>query len=211
MTRRRWVVLAALAVMCFIATVVVATLRNDDESPSAASTPDLDVSAFTGAARELVALVDHGRDLVHHASYEQSSGDRYEVWVDHARVREEVRPVDGKHRLFVRTERKAVDCVQDGTRWSCSEPVKPSIGVQSRLEQLVADLSGLTVSASDAKVAGLGVRCFDVESPESPVEICMTPEGALARLVVDNEDIALAKLDFEVDGSVFDIPPKPPT
>ena len=203
---RRWLLVAVVALVAFAAAFALSSRSSDDGDPDPAPSAELD--ALEGEARELVALVDAGRTRAHHAVYEQSGGDRFEVWVDGDRVREDLDPADGAARAVLRTGDDHVDCTRADGAWECAEADDAGSGLQERLEQLSADLVGLPVTAESATVAGVDVRCFAVTGPETPVEICLTGEGVLARLVAGEDRLELVSLDGEVPDEVFD-PPAP--
>jgi hypothetical protein len=205
MSARRWVLVAVVAVAAFAAAFALAS-RGDD-GPEADPGPSVPLDALEGDARELVALADAGRALRHHATYEQPGGDRFEVWVDGERVREDVTPDDGDLRRVLRTGDGGLSCVQSGGSWTCTDAdVAVGGGLQGRLEQLSGDLVGADVTATDATVAGQDARCFAIASPDDPIEICLTDRGILARLAAGDERIELVDLDDDVPGSTFDRP-----
>ncbi len=206
MAGRRWLLLVLVAGVAFVATFAVTSRGEDDDGPER---PPVDLEALDAlsvAARELVALADQGSQVTHHAVYEQPGGLTLEVWADGEHVREETRVDGGEHRLLLRTPDDAVDCVEEDGGWACSDAeVVP--GVQGRVEQLTADLAGAEVTARDDDVADLAVRCFEVTvAPDEVLEICLTPEGVLARLAAGEDRLELVQLDDDVDDDDFEVP-----
>ncbi len=71
----------------------------------------------------------------------------------------------------------------------------------------IADLAGAEVAVVDDEVADLTVRCFEVTvAPEEVLEICLTPEGVLARLAAGDDQLELVQLDDDVDDDDFEVP-----
>jgi hypothetical protein len=206
MAGRRWLLLVLVAGVAFVAAFVVTSRGEDDDNPEP-STLDLDaLDALSVTARELVALADQGSQVTHHAVYEQPGGLGLEVWADGERVREETRVDDGDHHLLLRTPDDAVDCVEASGDWTC-EDTDAVPGLQSRVEQLTADLAGADVTEREDEVADLAVRCFEVTvAPDEVLEICLTPEGVLARLAAGDDRLELAQLDDDVDDDDFERP-----
>jgi hypothetical protein len=186
---------------------VVAVLSDDDDET--ARQPDrgaaLDAALPPGPARDLVTLVRLGRTLAYHAVYEQSGGHRLEVWIDGPLVRQEVTPAGGDRQLLLRNEDETFECTAPaaGGDWTCGEPAETSIGIQDQLQQLVTDLEGVRVSATGKQIAGEAVQCYALDSPEAPVEICLTADGALARLAAEGEQLEVVELERGADASVF--------
>lgn len=206
MARRRWVILAVAAVGAFAVAFFVGS-ADDDDREDAGSELDLDdLEALGAEARELVVRVEQGAQVPHHAVYEQSGGHRFEVWTDGERVREETSPAEGERRLLLRTDDETLACVEESGEWSCEEPTETAVGLQGRLDQLMADLFGVEVVVSDATVADVEVQCWDVSGGEDAVEICLTPEGVLARLAAGGDELELVSLDDDVDDARFDPP-----
>jgi hypothetical protein len=199
-------VLAIVAVAAFVVTFMVASRDDDADRPEGAL--DLEnLDALTVEARELVALAERGGQVAHHAVYDQSGGNRFEVWTDGARTREETTPADdGERRLLLRTDDEALTCVEEADAWSCDAAATTDVGVEGQLTQLVADLLGAEVAISDAKIADLDVQCFAVTGGDGDVEICLTAEGVLARLAAGDDQLELVSLDDDVDDSRFDPP-----
>jgi hypothetical protein len=205
MGRRRWVILAVVAVVAFAVAFFVASEREDDADDAGSELALDDLEALSVEARELVARVEQGALVTHHAVYEQSGGHRFEVWTDGERVREETTPADGERRLLLRTDGEAISCIEDDDEWSCDEPVEAAPGLQDRLDQLVADLIGAEVAISDATIADVEVECFDITGDED-LQICVTPAGIVARLAAGGDEIELVTLDDDVDDDDFDAP-----
>jgi hypothetical protein len=203
---RRWLLLLLVAVVAFVAAFVV-TSRSEDDDGTERPGVDLDaLDALSVTARELVALADQGSQVTHHAVYEQPGGLALEVWTDGRQVREETRVDDGERRLLLRTPDDAVDCVEADGGWTCADTDVPA-GVQSRVEQLTADLAGAEVTVRDDEVADLAVRCFEVTvAPEEVLQICLTLEGVLARLAAGDDQLELVQLDDDVDDDDFEVP-----
>lgn len=206
MGRRRWVVLAVVAIVAFAVTFFVASDDEDDADDAGSALTLDDLEALGVEARELVARVEQGAQVTHHAVYEQSGGHRFEVWTDGERVREETSPADGERRLLLRTEGEALNCVEDEDAWSCDEPTEAAPGLQDRLDQLVADLIGAEVAISEATIADLEVECFDITGGEDDLQICLTEAGVVARLAAGGDEIELVTLDDDVDDDDFDPP-----
>jgi hypothetical protein len=202
---RRWVILALVALAAFAAAFALAPRGDDDDDTRS----DLDLEgldALTVEARELVTLADQGSHVAHHAVYEQSGGDRLEVWTDGARLREETTPADGPRRLLLRTDDEDLVCLEEAASWSCEEATDEAEGVQTRIEQLVVDLIGVDVTVRDGTVAGAEVRCFEAGDGEELVEVCLTRVGILARLAAGSARLELVDLDDDVGDDHFDAP-----
>lgn len=194
-------------VVGFGATLLVASRSSDDDGTGRTDVAPLDLSELDvpeGPAKELVELIERGRDRPHHAVYEQSGGDRFEVWVDGDRVREDVIPASGDRRSVLRTGDDVVACVQAGDKWSCDESA--DVGIESQVDQLLADLVGTQVVPADETVAGQAARCFSIANQNEPVQICVTMDGVLARLAFAGEHLELVSLDDDVDSDVFTRP-----
>ena len=205
MARSRWLILAVVAVAAFAGAFIYASRGDDDDRPRG----ELDLEnldALTIEARQLVALAQRGGQVTHHAVYEQSGGNRFEVWTDGERVREETTPAEGERRLLLETEDTVLTCVEEDDSWSCDEADGPVVDVQSRLDQLVADLVGADVAVQDAKIADRDVQCYEISGGEEAVEICLTREGVLARLAAGDDRLELVSLDDKVDDSRFTQP-----
>ncbi len=207
MGRRRWVVLAVAAGVAFAVAFFVGSAGDDDPDDAGSELALDDLEALSAEARALVARVEQGAGVRHHAVYEQSGGHRFEVWTDGARVREETSPRGSDRRLLLRTAGDTLACTDEAGEWSCEEPTETVPGLQGRLDQLVADLIGADVTVSDATSADLDVQCFDVSGGEDAVvEICLTPQGVLARLAAGGDQLELVTLDDDVDDDDFDRP-----
>ena len=205
MSGRRWVILAVVAVAAFVGAFMFASGDDDDDRTSG----ELDLEnleALSVEARELVAIADRGGQVTHHAVYEQPGGHRFEVWTDGERVREETTPAEGERRLLLRDGDEVLSCVEEADAWSCEESDGPVADVQSRLDQLVADLIGAEVTIREETIADLQVQCYDISGGEETVEICLTPEGVLARLAAGDDELELVSLDDDVDDNRFDRP-----
>ena len=204
MSGRRWVLLAVVAVAAFVGAFIYASGSDDDDRTRG----ELDLEnldALSVEARELVALAQRGGQVAHHAVYEQS-GNRFEVWTDGERVREETTPAEGDRRLLLETGDAVLTCIEEGDSFACEESDGPVADVQSRLDQLVADLIGADVAIRDEKIAGRDVQCYEISGGEEAVEICLTPEGVLARLAAGDDRLELVSLDNSVDDARFDPP-----
>lgn len=128
------------------------------------------------------------------------------MWVDGPRAREDVAVAGGERRRILRTDGKVFDCVEADGGWSCAERSEAPEGVRGRLSRLVPEVAGVAVVERADTVAGLEVRCFDVASPDAPVQICLTGDGVLARLAVGDERLELIGLEREVEAGAFALP-----
>jgi hypothetical protein len=204
---RRWTLLVAgLVVVVVLAPVLVLVGRGDDAELDGEVPELVDQASLGEAGRELVRLVDEGRALVHHARYEQSDGSRAEVWVDGDRVREDVVSGDGARRRAVRTGDQGFTCTDGGDGWVCTDAGEVTTGIEDRRDQLVADLAGAGVTVRPDTIADHDVRCFSVTSAEGDVEVCLTLDGATARIAVADEQVELVELDRSVPDDAFDRP-----
>lgn len=205
MRGRRWLLVAVVAVGAFAGAYALGA--DDDEDPPA-SDPQLDLSALPPGARELVSLTAAGDDAPHHAVYEGSDSSRLEVWTDGARAREETTLDDGSRSLVVRDADGSVRCEaeDEGGAWRCGERSDGVAGLEGRVDQLLADLEGATVTATDASIAGLEVRCFEVTSAEGAVTICLADDGVVARLVAGTSSIELVEADDDAPEDGFEPP-----
>jgi hypothetical protein len=202
---RRWVILALVGVVAFVAAFVLGSRGDDDDGTR--SEVDLEgLDALTAEARELVALAEQGGHVAHHAVYEESGAGRLEVWTDGERLREETTPSDGLRRLLLRTDDEELACVEEADAWSCEEAADEASGVQTRIEQLVVDLVGVEVTVRDRTVADVEARCFEAGAGEELVEICLTDVGILARLGAGSARLELLELDDDVDDARFEVP-----
>lgn len=206
MDRRRWVILAVAAVVAFAVAFFVASEDGDDADDAGSELTLDDLEALGVEGRQLVARVEQGALVTHHAVYEQTGGHRFEVWTDGERVREETTPADGDRRLLLRTEGEAINCIEEGGEWSCDEPTEAAPGLRDRLDQLIADLTGAEVAISEATIADIEVECFDITGGEVDLQICVTQTGIVARLAAGDDEIELVDLDDDVDDDDFDAP-----
>lgn len=204
--RRPWALLAVLVVLVGVGAAAVATLGDgqSDEGERAALADDTGVAS--AAERELLALADRGPASPHHAVYEQSGGERLEVWVDGEQAREDVTPTGGPRRRLLRTDGRTVRCVEAASGWACTASRAAPVGAGDRLRRLRADLAGAGVAVRGDELAGHDVRCFELTGPEGPMEMCLTPTGVVARLVVGAQRLELVALDGEVETSHFVLP-----
>ncbi|MGH9275069.1 MAG: hypothetical protein ACRDZU_10515 [Acidimicrobiales bacterium] len=205
MDRRRWVIVTVVALAAFVGAFMFAS-RNDDDDRGVGELDIDDLDALTVEARELVTRAEQGGQVTHHAVYEQSGGHRFEVWTDGERVREETTPAQGERRLLLRNGSDVVACLEEADAWVCDETDEPVADVQSRMDQLVADLVGAEVVISNGTIADLEVQCFEISGGEEAVEICLTQEGVLARLAAGDDRLELVSLDDDVDDSRFEPP-----
>jgi hypothetical protein len=100
---------------------------------------------------------------------------------------------------------------QGGGPWSCkNEPGRVSGGIGDILSgAVVARVSTLPLVARDDRIAGEPVRCFTVTG--QPVELCLTTDGVLARLVAESTRLELTSLERRTPGDDVFVPPAPPT
>lgn len=203
MSTRRWLLLAVVVAVAFFAAYVVGQDDGDDSAPS---DPQLDLEALPAGARELVSLAAAGTDGQRHARYEGSDGSRLEVWSDGERTREEMTPADGPRQLVVADGERSTRCEEADDGWDCGDPVDAPAGLGGRVDQLLLDLEGATVAASDDTIAGLPVRCFDVASGEGEVSICLAQDGVVARLVAGSTSLELTEVDDDQPADGYEAP-----
>jgi hypothetical protein len=210
------VVVVAIGVAIFV--TIRAGTRNDDLVPATEGSTTVPLQGPQG---ELLRLFDEGRRASYSVTYRQT-GPGGESTVRQARrpPEERVETESGtadnaKRTVTVVSGTGAVGCERQGSgAWSCQpKPGRGSGAVTDVLSStVVAQLRSLNVEARDDRVAGHDVRCFVLSgSGGPPAEMCLTPEGILARVVAGDTRLELTALNRARPPDSDFVPPAPPT
>lgn len=202
--RRPVVVIASIAVAIGVITFLTirAGTRNDDLVPATEASTTVPLSGPHG---ELLGLFDQGRKASYSVTYRQT-GPAGESVVRQARRPPEERTEvesgsgDGVRRtLTVVTVTGRFGCTREGSGpWSCSpEPGRGGGALTDILSAtLVSQLRSFRVEARDERVGGEETRCFTLTGEQGPpAEMCMTPEGILARVGAGDTRLEMTALD----------------
>jgi hypothetical protein len=222
MKQRPRLFIALAAVVAVVAAVAVVLIvrgsgGGGNNTASSVSTIPTNEASLSVGGRELVSLLNAGREVTFHATY-RAIGDpktlggqlTFEVWQLPPRAREDTVSTNGS--TVVRTE-SFVDatsahlCSQtDQKTWVC-HPAKlgASRGPQGMLATIGNEVAGQSVAVVDNTVAGRQVKCFTVGSGTS-VELCATPAGIPVLIADSSIRLELISLSSTVGSSTF----KPP-
>ena len=145
-----------------------------------------------------------------HATYELRVGDeltsRIEVWQRGHDVRADSNGPDGTRLSSVFTDaRRTVSCDRPDGAWTCRLDPSARGGFERFVADAVNDLRGLDIAASDATIAGVSARCYDVSGADG-LQICATTSGVPARMKLKTSTMELTELDSSVTAADFRLP-----
>ena len=209
------VVLAAAAVVAGL-TLGSDSDSGDDRSATATtrSTTTTTPGPLTGAAAELVALLDKGVQATSHIKYTARSSQAgsaaidIELWRKGGKVRQDTFTASSNQRtldLFAPTGGQHCTKAGDGP-WSCAPTKGGDAGPDAFLSALRAQLSSATVAATDDTVAGRAVRCFAIEASSQKARLCLQGDGLTVAVQSDQASLELVSADSNVSDDVFTAP-----
>lgn len=216
---------AALALWFF------AIRDDDDSSTTGTDTTEVPETAppTTGqpldeAGSELEELLASSRDATYHATYEAPTPPEteggvaqsytVEIFRSEGRTRQDtITALDGGDYLTtgILVDGVSTLCTKQGTAdWVCSaNEVTDESVADGIFGQIVRNLGGVTVTATDDTFEGEPVRCFSYESPDGPGSMCLNADGIPVRIVGGTTELVLVDLEDTVPEDAFEPPAEP--
>lgn len=204
-------------------------LRDDDPAPvelpeaepgAVGTIPPAATALPDAEATTLLGLLEEGRDLTFHATYE-ATGDTesfggeltVEVWRKDGKIRQDsvLETSSGTIRTagFV-IDGKTLTCSQrDEQAWSCSSAADPGTNEDGVFGSVAAELEGVDVTESEDTIGGRAARCFSFPAGDGPGLLCLTPDGMPLKLSANGQELTLAEASSSVDDVVFAPPADP--
>jgi len=191
-----------------LASASIAGCASEAATPSdAKNKPGVTSSPLRGEGGVLVRLLERGSDATFHATYEvrrdATVEATIEVWQRRGEARADSSSAGSTTSVFT-GKAGTVECTREAS-WICHRDATARGGVNEFVAQAVDDLRGLDVTASDATIAGLAARCFNV-AEAGGVQICATEEGVPARMTSGGSTMELTKFDRSVSSADFRLP-----
>ena len=217
--RHRSAVAVGLILLAITAIIVITIRASQDGSPSRErGAPPTTAPALTGAAAELVRLLEAGKQLAFDGRYSVSSAGRppgtLRLWSRPPLLRADTESGSGRdlrRNAQFSLPSGPVSCTRqaDGP-WTCkSEPGLP-IGLGLLPEPFVAQLPGVSVQARADRIGGREARCFALTGPAAPAgDVCLSPDGILLRVQAGSTTMELVELDRAAPPEEIFEPPAP--
>lgn len=189
-----------------------------------ATAPTATTLPLDDAGSELADLLARSRDATFHATYEATKpatteggvAERYTVdlFRDAGRTRQDTATaLSGGDYLTSGILRDGVSivCAKQGTAdWVCSQNEVDDESVADGIfGQIVDQLGGVEVTATDETIDGREVRCFSYETAEGPGSMCLTGEGIPVRILGGDTELVLTELTDDVPDDAFEPPAEP--
>lgn len=181
--------------------------------PAASAAPDAEAST-------LLELLEAGRDLTFHATYEVTGDPELlggeltiEVWRKDGRIRQDstlVRPNTTVRTAGLVLGDDTFTCSQrDSEPWSCSSAPDPGTNEDGVFGSVAAELDGVDVTESTDTISGRDARCFSFPTGDGAGMLCLTPDGLPLKLSANGQELVLAEVESSVDDAVFEPPAQP--
>lgn len=221
--RRRWRWVVAASALLGGAGVVVGWLAVGDDSagddPTESSGPPSLPPPVAGdvdaEAEEFIELLDAGRALTYHATYEASgepavTGNelRVEVWHRDGRIRQDGRQATDSATVetiaLLIGDAEPIACSRvDAADWHCSEQAESNLDI---FRAVAGDLAAKDVTVMDTEIAGRAARCFTVPTDDGEITECLAEDGIPLRLSGPDTELVLVDLSNDVPDDVFTPP-----
>jgi hypothetical protein len=200
------------------------SVAGDDTDQTVATAPPTTGAPLDDAGTELQDLLASSRDDTFHATYEatapaQTEGgvaERYtvDIYRSEGRTRQDTATqLEGGDYLTagILVDGTSIVCAKQGPQdWVCSETeVDDEEASDGIFGQVIDDLGGVTVTATDETIDGEAARCFSYETSDGPGSMCLNADGVPLRITGGQTSLELTELTEEVDESVFEPPAEP--
>lgn len=218
LVRRHRPVLAVGLVVVAISAVIALVVLDGRDQPRASTGPATTTTAppLTGAAAELVGLLETGTKLAFDVRYTLFSPDgvpaTVRLWNAPPRRRIDTESGSGAElrrtaRFFLASRTVVCERSTDGA-WTCKAGPGSAVGSGLLPDGFVSGLSRFSVVARTERIAEREARCFAVSSPESPpAEVCVTADGILVRIDAGSVKAELVELDrAPPPAEIFELP-----
>lgn len=209
------------AIVVGVAAATFFTIRAGMDQPTkrSATTTTTGGSSASGAAAELLGLLGRSAALDYEVRYNvtQPPGPPSVagLWRRPPLAREDTESGSGdglRRTSEMVTTSGPVACTQSGSgQWACSPKPGLTLGDLGAVPPALANqLRAFRVVGRDDRVAGQSVRCFTVsQGSAASAEICLTPDGIVARAVLGSTRLELVGLNrSRPPDSIFQ-PPAP--
>jgi hypothetical protein len=172
----------------------------------------------SAGAKELADLLDKRDDATYHARYQGSSPDTgsivLETWQEpplsrlNSEVQSQGQVVQASTLVLASSE---VHCARSGEEpWRCQETAITDPSAADPLAEMRSRLDQASVTASDAQVGGVAVRCFRFAIDGTTDELCLRADTGIPVSVTSGDSrLDLVEVQDAVDPTAFD-PPAPP-
>jgi hypothetical protein len=226
-------ILAAVVVAAAAVAVWFFGIRDGDDSSSQAGTdtteavdeaPTVTTLPLTDAGTELQDLLQSSRDGTFHATYTatnppdteggQSTGYTVDLFRSGGRTRQDTTThLSGGDYLTtgILADGKSIVCTKQGPQdWTCSQTdVDEGTESDGIFGQVLSELGGVDVTATDDTIDGQDVRCFAYTTSQGPGSMCLNADGIPVRITGGDTDLELTDLSDDVPDSTFDPPAEP--
>lgn len=214
-----------LVVLVGLVVVLVATRGDDGDDPSDTDSslpapptlPPPVEGVLSPAAEELLDLLDRGASGRYHAVYTVEGTDAagagtttIELWRDGDRSRRDTRVESAEgtaDTVGIVEGDEAVTCSRVGDDpFTCTPAASPEAIDSDVIGSVRSQLTGAEVTPRDDEIDGRDVRCYAFATEDGLAEICVTPDGVVAKLGTESSSLRLTELDGDVPGDVFTPP-----
>lgn len=216
--RHRSVVTVGLILLAITAIIVITIRASQDGSPSEERGAPPTTAPLTGAAGEMVRLLEAGKQLAFDGRYSVSSQGRppgtLRLWSRPPLLRVDTESGSGgdlRRNGQFSLPSGTVSCTrQANSPWTCQSKSGLPIGLGLLPEPFLTQLPGVSVQARADRIGDREARCFALTGPAAPAgDVCLTPDGILLRVQAMSTTIELVELDRAPPPEEIFEPPAP--